>query len=141
MNSPRQSIQRFASAVVAVELAGGEGLAEPGVVTSTAIAKLQGSFGKLVGATGFEVLLARALVLAKRTTPLLADVSLGPEGDLIGLPAVDRTAAVQRTVFLLSHFMELVAVLIGEDLAIGLLRNVWPEVPEGGVQGTDGTTR
>ena len=113
----------------------------PGAVTAEAIAKLQGSFGRLVGPTGFDVLLARALVLAKRSNPMLGDVTLGEQGDLIGLGEVDRATAVARTVLLLSHFMELVAVLIGEDLAIRLLRNVWPEVPEGGVQGSDGTTR
>ncbi|HXN31074.1 MAG TPA: hypothetical protein VN894_04400 [Polyangiaceae bacterium] len=123
----RPSIHRFSAAVVAAELAGNDGSSDPARAALRIVAKLRASLGTLVGPAGFEVLLSRSLVLARREDPMLERVTAAG-GNLVGLSASDRESAERETVALLSHFIELVAVLVGEDVAARLVRGVWPDV-------------
>jgi hypothetical protein len=118
---PRPAICRFATSVVGAALARGDGAQD---IT----ARLYESLANLVGSAGFDVLLARSLVLARRVHPFLAAVTVGPGGTLSGLgEASDPPSVEQGTVAIVSYFIELLAVLIGEDLTIHLVRDVWPE--------------
>jgi len=94
--------------------------------------RLYQQLGKLVGSAGFDVLLARSLVLARRTNPALAGVTAGPGGTLAGLddPARDGAELQQGAMSIVAHFIELLVVLIGEDLGMRLLRDVWPGAAE-----------
>jgi hypothetical protein len=85
---------------------------------------------KIIVAAGLDVLLVRALVLARRAHPLLAGITAGPGGTLGGLDDAARDAAAiqESAIAILSHFIELMVVLIGEDLAMGLVHDVWPAV-------------
>ena len=96
------------------------------------MAHLSAQLGKLVGPTGFDVLLARALVLAQRTHPVLSGVTAGASGTLIGLddPTRDRVALAKGGMSIVAHFIELLVALIGEDLAMRLVREAWPEAAE-----------
>jgi hypothetical protein len=131
MIEPRPAIRRFATSVVGAAIARGD---DAGDVT----ARLYASLANLVGPAGFDVLLARSLVLARRDHPFLANVGAGPGGALTGLAgAADRVSVEQGTAAIVSYFVELLAVLIGEDLAMRLARDVWPGAPESGAAPPD----
>ena len=121
MIEPRPAIRRFVTSVVGAATARGD---DPLGIT----ARLYESLVNLVGPAGFDVLLARSIVLARRVHPILADVATASGGMLSGLGATTDPVSVQQGVAaLVSYFVELLAVLIGEDLAMHLVRDVWPE--------------
>jgi hypothetical protein len=124
---PRPSVTRFVGAVVRAELARGNGPRERDVVPRI-VAELHHRLAKLIGSAGFDVLLARALVLARHSHPSLARVTAGPDGALVGLDevAADHAADQDEAVAIVSNFMDLLASLVGEDLAMRLVRDAWP---------------
>lgn len=63
MLQPRPSVARFVRLVVRVELARGGG-AKDSDIAQRIISRLHPELGKLIGPAGFDVLLARSLVLA-----------------------------------------------------------------------------
>jgi hypothetical protein len=101
-------------------------------VAQRIIFRLHSGLGKLIGPVGFDVLLARSLVLAQRTHPVLAGITAGAGGTLAGLDEATRDAAAlqEAAMAIVSHVIELLVVLIGEDLAMRLVRGVWPEAAE-----------
>jgi hypothetical protein len=118
---PRPAIRRFATFVVGAAFARGGGAQD-------VMVRLHESLVNLVGVAGFDVLLARSLVLARRVHPYLAAVTVGPGGRLPGLAeAADPASVEQGTVAIVAYFVELLAVLIGEDLTTHLVCDVWPE--------------
>ncbi len=126
MIEPRPAFRRFAASVVALAIRRGEPADE---IT----ARLYASLANLVGPAGFDVLLARSIVLARPAHPLLTAVATGPGGTVRGLAeAADPVLVEQGTVAIVAYFVELLAVLIGEDLAMGLVRDAWPEVEDTG---------
>jgi hypothetical protein len=85
-----------------------------------------------VGPAGFDVLLARALVLARRAHPVLSGVTAGAGGTLAGLDdsTRDRVALAEGGMAIVTEFIELLITLIGEDLAVRLVVGAWPEAVE-----------
>jgi hypothetical protein len=121
MIEPRVGIRQFATSVVRAAMARGDDA--QGVT-----ARLYESLANLVGPAGFDVLLARSLVLARRANPFLDNVVAGPRGTLTGLEEAAKSGPIEPgLVEVVSYFMELLAVLIGEDLAMHLARDAWPE--------------
>lgn len=63
---------------------------------------------------------------------MLAGVSLAPDGLLEGFDAVardrDRAAVHDAAVALLARFVEPLTVLIGDELTLRLLRDIWPSL-------------
>jgi hypothetical protein len=94
--------------------------------------RLQKGLSKLIGSAGFDVLLARSILLARRAHPALAGVTAGPGGVLAcgDNAARDGVALQDRAVEIVSQFVELLASLVGEDLAMDLVRGIWPEAAE-----------
>lgn len=126
MIEPRPAIRRFAASVVGGAIRRGD--AVQGIT-----ARLYASLANLVGPAGFDVLLARSLVLARRVHPFLAAVTTGPGGTVTGLAEAAEPASVEQgTVAIVAYFVELLAVLIGEDLTMHLVRNAWPEAGDTG---------
>jgi hypothetical protein len=128
MTEPRPSVVRFVSAVLRAELErGGEGHAAQRVML-----RLHEGLWKLIGPAGFDVLLARALVLAQKDHPALVGVRAGPDGTLAGFDAAlpEDDALRAGTTAIVSRFVDLLVVLVGEDLAMRLVRDVWPELKE-----------
>lgn len=134
MIEPRPSIARFVRAVASAELA--RGGSEPGGdVAQRLVAQLYRKLAKLIGRDGFEVLLARSLVLAQRAHPVLARVTVASGAKLAGLDEVARVMGDDAefrhgTIAIVAQFVELIATLIGEDLAMRLVREAWPAAPE-----------
>jgi len=131
MIEPRPSVTRFVRAVVRAELARGGG-AHDSVVAQRIMMRLHQELGKLIGPIGFDVLLARSIVLARRAHPVLAGITAGPGGALAGLDdaARDGIALQEGALAIVSHFTEFLVMLIGEDLAMRLVRDVWPAAEE-----------
>lgn len=86
---------------------------------------------KVVGSGGFDVMLKRSLALTARDHPILASTSVGERGALLTAhePAPDPVAMRNAITALVANFVELLAELIGEDLAFRLVGDAWPESP------------
>lgn len=130
MIEPRDSITRFVRAVASAELARGS---PPGLeLAQRLLTCLHHDLGKLIGSHAFDVLLGRSVVLARRAYPVLAAVASIPEAKLTVLGSASATddSLGEGALAIVSHFIELLAVLIGEDLAMRLVHDVWPAVME-----------
>ena len=133
MTRPRPSALALAKDVVVAESRGDESRG----IELTIVRKLHATLGTLIGTHGFDVVLARALTLAKREEPSLGNVVAEPGGALKGLVTA-RADRDRGLVALLSHLIELLMRFIGEDLAGRVVRDTWPNVEF--VSGTE-TTR
>ena len=123
---PRTSVTRFVQDAARHELAQGRGT-RAADVPRRLIERLHQTLGKLIGSAGFHVLLARAIVLVRRTHPELAGITAGQGGALEGLDEAHGGVALDEgALAIVAYFVELLVVLVGEDLAMRLLRDVWP---------------
>ena len=128
MIEPRPSVMRFAKAVARAERARGGG-ADESDLAQRITKRMHSDLGKVLGAAGVDVLLARSVVLARRGHPVLGKVTAGPGGALAGLdaPGLPPAALQEAEVLIVAHFIELLVTLIGEDLAMDLVGSIWPE--------------
>ena len=94
--------------------------------------KLRPSLAALVGSTGFNALLSRALALASPEVPWLRAVHVKADGSLEGLAGlkarVDPEKIAEGRVALLAQLLGLLGAFIGEDLTMQLMREVWPKL-------------
>lgn len=119
-------------------------------------ARLRARLVDLVGLSGYTTLVDRAVRLAQTEVPVLERVTVdagatggaGGEGILRGVRDVvesarasggDPRAAEAGLTAILAHIIGLLVIFIGEDLALRLVHEAWPEpapdhvAPEGGV--------
>src|SRR5687768_13780266 len=98
--------------------------------------RLGGDLGRMIGAHGVSALLARALNLAKRDHPILAEVTIEAEagsfsalalalGQGAGEGAVDAGAAI------LANLWTLLVLLLGDDLGMQPVYKLWPHLAPG----------
>ena len=87
--------------------------------------KLRRPLTTLAGAAGFRSLLARALTLAKRESPVLGEWEVNSDGSLQGL----NGEAAQSGAVLIAQLIGLMITFIGESLTLRLLHDVWPDLP------------
>lgn len=87
--------------------------------------KLRLPLTTLAGAAGFRSLLARALTLAKRESPVLDAWEVKSDGSLQGL----NGEASQSGTVLIAHLIGLMITFIGESLTLRLLHDVWLDLP------------
>ncbi len=109
------------------ELSRGGGEQDSGIAQRITM-RLHKELRKLLGPAGIDVLLARSVVLARRTHPVLARITAGSGGTLTGLDnaALDGAELREGAMASVSHFIELLVSLIGEELAMDLVRGIWP---------------
>ena len=120
------------------------GRAEPVALAEAAEradARLRERLASLIGQTGYTTLVARAVRLAQAEVPALEGVSVdalatGAEGGLRGVREFvrgvgDAGAAEAGLSAILAHVIGLLGTFIGEDLALRLIRDAWPELPDG----------
>ncbi len=123
MNEPRPLAAVTAAAVVS----GGAASPSAGVSVEQAVmSALYDGLSKLIGSNGLDALVARALRMARASEPTLSEVSAAPGGELAGLVS-DPVARERGLALLLAHVFELLMRFIGEDLAMRLIRDVWPD--------------
>jgi hypothetical protein len=94
------------------------------LAASSVCRKLRGPLDALTGFRGFEYLAARAETLAKRDCRVSVSVIFEPDGSFQGLACEEAEAAA---VFI-GHLIGLPDRLIGKDLTLRLLQDVWPDV-------------
>jgi hypothetical protein len=92
--------------------------------------KLRRPLTTLAGAAGFRSLLARALTLAKKESPLLDAWEVKSDGSLEGL----NGEAAQSGAVLIAQLIGLMMTFIGESLTLRLLHDVWLDLPDSEVK-------
>lgn len=94
--------------------------------------KLRRPLSTLAGVTGFSSLLARALVLAKDEVPSLDAVKVTTDGFLEFSgeiqPHSDHGELNGGGIVLVAQLIGLLALFIGEPLALRMLRETWPDI-------------
>ncbi|HEY0100888.1 MAG TPA: hypothetical protein VGB76_18215 [Pyrinomonadaceae bacterium] len=95
--------------------------------------RLHARLDPLIGAGGFRALLARALHLAAKEIPWLAAVGVEEhpacalEGLRNAVKGQDAAAVREAFALVLANIIWLLVTFIGEDIAFGLVKEVWPE--------------
>ena len=126
MTKPRPSVTELARAIARVEL-GNAGDERGSTVGQRILTRLHQQLGKLIGPAGFDVLLGRSLVLAKRLHPSLAGLTARPGGKLEGREVAGEGADFDDDALaVVSQFIELLVTLVGEDLAMRMIGDIWP---------------
>jgi hypothetical protein len=94
--------------------------------------RLRPHLSTLMGRTGFQALLARALVLASAEIPWLAAVKVVADGELEGLEAAHASAGAvgftEGEVVLLAQLLGLLVAFIGPALTLRLIVQMWPQL-------------
>jgi len=130
------SRQRLGQWLLAQELANG-GVSEDEVVAAAerACHKLGDRLARLLTMAGYQALLARSLYLAKARFQFLDGVGPGaaPDTCLDGLRErardVEPTQLQEGIGAVLANLIGLLDTFIGEDLALRLVREAWPDAP------------
>ena len=98
-----------------------------------AIDRLRLNLSLLMGRTGFQALVARALKLATSEVPWLSMVRVVGDGELEGLAAARTSinAAIFSSgeVALLAQLIGLLVAFIGPTLTLRLIKQLWPQLP------------
>ena len=120
----------------------GGGQREPAALVEAAdhaYARLRDRLADLIGVLGYGALVARAVRLAQAESPVLTRVTVDAQAEdgLQGLRAFalassgNPVAAAEGLAALLAHIIGLLVVFIGEDLAVRLVHEAWPELVSG----------
>jgi hypothetical protein len=136
MAQPSPKLVELARRIVERE-AGSDPSASAAAV-ETASRRLKDHLVGVLGTGGVSAVFGRALHLAQREHPLLAEVSVSgqPGACFIGLAeslAAESDAAAATA--LLAHTLDLLVVLLGEELGMKPVRTLWPR--ETSVKETD----
>jgi hypothetical protein len=116
---------------------------EPGALFDAAervCGKLSRRLARLITADGYSAILARALHLAMADFPFLDGVrpSGATNACLDGLRELAHTVDAPRireaVVAVLAGTIALLGTFIGEELALHLVRDIWPGAPFGGTE-------
>lgn len=131
MTQAASAAQDFARKLLAQETDAGAPL-EPGMyATLRAAEKLRLHLGKLVGVSGYQALLARALALARAEAPWLDAVQVKADGSLDGFVETalkqNPEEATDGGAILLAQLLGLLITLIGETLTLRLVADIWQE--------------
>ena len=93
--------------------------------------KLRRPLCTFAGAAGFRSLLSRALVLARADVPLLAGVTIKPDGTIAFSPELEAKLATDEAARagaqLADRLIGLLVTFIGEALTLRLVQDVWPK--------------
>jgi hypothetical protein len=138
MTNP-QKMRDLAGLLLAYEAGAGEASDSLQSPTHRVYERLRQSLGAFAGATGFRLLAARALVLAKSEAPSLSAARITSDGYLEGLnefePQIDtaesragENPAGEGGAILVARLLGLLLTFCGEALTLSLLRIAWPGV-------------
>jgi len=127
-NPATPKLRDLAERLIIHETAAEPFAAETGPVVFVVCSKLRRPLSTLAGVTGFSSLLARALVLAKDENPTLESVRVTADGFLEFSREIDTDELNGGGVVLVAQLIGLLALFIGEPLALRMLRETWPDV-------------
>ena len=92
--------------------------------------KLRPYLAPLMGSTGFNALLSRALAVASADDARLRTVHVEADGSLGGFEAaVDPEEMAEASVVLVSQVLGLLVAFVGENLTVRMVRELWPKLP------------
>lgn len=129
-----QPLADFARGILRSEARTGDDPHDVAGALERACGMLHERLAPLISSPGFEALIRRAVKLAGRDFPALANVVVTARRDcsfsgLSGaLDAYDREQADQAAAAVLGWFFHLLVIFIGEDLGLRKVREVWPGV-------------
>ncbi len=126
---PNPKFRDFAQRLLAHEAAAGDSSAPNMVAVFRVCEKLRRLLTTFAGAAGFHALLGRALALAKAQVPSLRKVQVNPDGSLEGFGNIANDHAAEAGVLLIAELLGLLGNFIGENLALRLVLDAWPELP------------
>ncbi len=99
---------------------------------------MRGVLSIFAGTAGFRALLARALVLAKADSAVLASAHVREDGTLAGFDTVvegtDESSSRRSCECgpaLVAHLLDLLIALVGRSLTMRLVGDAWPDAPAG----------
>jgi hypothetical protein len=130
-------MRSFAARLIAYETSGNKSSETTSTAAFPICDKLRPRLAALMGNGGCRALLSRALVLATSEVPWLRMVQVDADGSLEGLEEdlarLHPDAFLKGKVVLLAQLLGLLEALIGENLTLHLVREVWPKVPLNGL--------
>lgn len=140
MADPSPQLIELARRIVEHE-AGGSDPSASAAAIETACRRLKGHLADVLGSGGVSAVLGRALHLAQRQQPLLAEVARSEEpgacftglAESLAASTDEEAAAAAATV--LAHVLELLVMLLGEELGMKPVQKLWPR--ETSVKETD----
>jgi len=95
--------------------------------------RLRPQLATLMGNAGFRAILTRALVLSHEEVPWLRAMHVIADGTLVHVDERqahgNRRKIAAGNVVLLAQLLGLLAVFIGDDLTLHLVRETWPKLP------------
>ncbi len=116
------ALRTAAERVLALE-AVSRGAGKPPTATRV-VDRLRRVLGTLLGAAGFEALLARAVTLAKAELPALRALQVQADSSLTGL---NEPGDHDGEVVIIAHVLGLLVTFLGEALMLRLVNDSWPK--------------
>ena len=128
MRHATPKMREFAKRLIAHESATKSGQTE---LTAALLVcnRLRPHLATLMGNIGFKALLSRALTLAAAETPSLLTLRINADGSFERAEGAGAGSTPEGGVVLVTQLLGLLATFIGEDLALRLVRDVWPKAP------------
>ena len=126
-------LAELARRIVAQEGGGSPDPAATTAAVESACRGLKDHLVDLLGSGGVFALLKRAVHLAQREQPLLSAVAVSGDADVcfIGLAesleAGTEAEATAAATTILTHMLELLVTLLGEELGMKPVHKLWPE--------------
>ena len=133
MAQPSPELVELARRILEEETGGSPDPATSAAAVEAACRRLRDRLLDLLGSGGVSALLRRALHLAQREQPLLAGVALDGEsspcftGLAESLAASTGEEAAAAATAVVTHMLDLLVVLLGEELGMKPIRKLWPQ--------------
>ena len=132
MSRATPKMRYFAERLIAYETRGNESSGTKNPAAFPVCDKLRPHLATLMGNTGVRTLLSRALAQAEREVPSLRALRVKADGSLEGLTEleaqVDPRKIAEDSIVLVAQLLELLAVFIGDHLALRMVSEVWPKL-------------
>ena len=132
MARPSPELVEIAFRIVEQEAGESPDAAASVAAVESACGRLRDQLIDLLGAGGIDAMLRRALHLAQREQPRLAGVAVSgePAGCFTGLAESlaggSEQEAIAAASTILTHMLDLLVMLLGEELGMKPIRKLWP---------------
>ena len=133
MAHPSPKLVELARRIVDQEAGGSPDPAASAAAVEAACRRLRDQLIDLLGSGGVSALIRRALHLAQREQPLLEGVAVSAESDECFISLTESLAAstdeeaTAAAATVLTHMLDLLVTLLGEELGMKPIRKLWPQ--------------